>query len=58
VVALRVVEELRPEEMGELADLLVAVVAEGASVSFLAPLARTEAVAYWSRVRAPAASCW
>jgi ribosomal protein S18 acetylase RimI-like enzyme len=52
VVTLRVVEALGPAEIDDLADLLVAVVAEGASVGFLPPLARTEAVEYWSGARA------
>jgi GNAT superfamily N-acetyltransferase len=33
--------------LGQLADILAAVVAQGASVGFLPPLARDEAIGYW-----------
>ena len=52
-VALRVAAELRPAERDELADLLVAVVADGASVGFLPPLPRADALAYWAGKPAP-----
>ena len=52
---LRVATRLLPSEREQLADLLVAVVAEGASVGFLAPLAPADAAAYWAGQPAPGA---
>ena len=44
------------EHLGELSDLLVDTVTDGASVGFLAPLDRTAAIAWWEeRARAVAA---
>ena len=50
------IEALRssPETIAALADLLVWVVAGGASVSFMHPLAREEAAAFWTRSLAAA----
>lgn len=51
-VVIRRAVALSPTERDALADLLVAVVGDGASVGFLAPLARADALAYWDRVAA------
>jgi ribosomal protein S18 acetylase RimI-like enzyme len=52
-IVLRVVDHLWPAEVAGLADLLIAVVADGASVGFLPPLAREEATAYWEGALGP-----
>ena len=52
-VAIRAVARLEPGEIGQLADLLIAVVDEGASIGFLPPLTREEAERYWSEVLGP-----
>ena len=49
---IRVATRLSEGEIEQLAGLLVAVVASGAAVSFLAPLAPAEARRYWRRVAA------
>jgi len=49
-VAIRRVEALAPGEAEALGALLAAVVAEGASVGFLPPLAPERAAGYWQRV--------
>jgi ribosomal protein S18 acetylase RimI-like enzyme len=40
---------LTPEAVGQLADLLIETVANGGSVSFMHPLARQDAAAFWTR---------
>src|SRR6187402_262087 len=45
----------RPEVINALADLLVETVAAGGSVSFMHPLARETAMAFWERSLAAAA---
>ncbi len=52
-VVIRVATELRVTEIAALADLLVVVVDGGASLGFLAPLSRGEAMRYWSAAPAP-----
>lgn len=42
----------------QLCDVLVAVVDAGASVGFLPPLSRTEALAYWTEVLQPGVLLW
>lgn len=49
----RMISHLEARELAELTDLLVAVVAEGASVGFLPPLARVDAERYWTGVLGP-----
>ncbi|MFI6011087.1 GNAT family N-acetyltransferase [Streptomyces sp. NPDC051243] len=44
------------EQVGELADLLVDTVEDGASVGFLAPLDRTAAIAWWEERAAAVAA--
>ena len=51
--AIRIADRLAPPEIADLADLLIVVVADGASVGFLPPLGREEAVAYWQDALAP-----
>ena len=51
--AIRIPDRLSPPEIADLADLLIAVVADGASVGFLPPLAREDAIAYWQDALAP-----
>lgn len=46
----RCLEELKDAEIDELADVLIDCVESGASVSFMHPLARDRAVAFWRRV--------
>ncbi len=41
------------EHIGELSDLLIRVVEDGASIGFLPPLKRSEALAYWESVLSP-----
>ena len=53
MVSVRVVDALTRDQVDELADILIAVVAQGASVGFLPPLAREEAEHYWSRALKP-----
>src|SRR5215213_6976014 len=49
----RLVESLTDQQIDELADLLVAVVAQGASVGYLPPLSSDEAREYWRGVTKP-----
>jgi ribosomal protein S18 acetylase RimI-like enzyme len=49
----RVLSPLNANQLNQLTDLLIAVVAEGASVGFLPPLAREEAERYWEGALAP-----
>jgi GNAT superfamily N-acetyltransferase len=44
---IREINQIRSEDIDQLADILIAVVAEGASVGFLPPLPREEAERYW-----------
>jgi GNAT superfamily N-acetyltransferase len=53
MVTLRTVDDLTPDQVDQLADILIAVVAQGASVGFLPPLAREEAKDYWRGVLRP-----
>jgi ribosomal protein S18 acetylase RimI-like enzyme len=53
MINVRAVDFLSETEIGDLADLLVAVVEDGASVGFMPPLAREAAEAYWRQVIAP-----
>src|SRR5262245_25849699 len=50
---IRELSALDPAELGQLVDLLVAVVDDGASIGFLPPLDPVEAAAYWRGVLAP-----
>ncbi len=50
---IRVPRELTSSELTQLADLLVATVADGASVGWLPPLPWAKAVAYWQKVIKP-----
>ena len=47
MVTVRVVNELTPQQIDDLAEILIAVVAQGASVGFLPPLRREDAERYW-----------
>lgn len=53
---IRVAEQLTPEEIERLAQLLVAVVDDGASVGFLPPLDPEEARHYWREAPGPDAA--
>jgi len=46
----RRLESVTPAQVGELADLLIDCVEGGASVSFMLPLTRERATAFWQRV--------
>lgn len=50
---IRAVSSLDADALAQLTDLLIAVVAEGASVGFLPPLARVDAERYWKGVPGP-----
>ncbi|WNS41150.1 GNAT family N-acetyltransferase [Paenibacillus sp. MMS20-IR301] len=50
--------ELTAEMIQELSTLLIEVVADGASIGFLPPLARDEAAAYWEGVPGPDVRLW
>lgn len=52
-VIVRKVEQLHDTQIDVLADILIAVVATGASVGYLPPLDRDEARAYWAGVIRP-----
>jgi GNAT superfamily N-acetyltransferase len=49
---------ISPELLEELTELLIEVVHEGASIGFLPPLSREEALAYWQGVRGPGVLLW
>jgi GNAT superfamily N-acetyltransferase len=49
----RQVESLSDQQVDELADILIAVVAQGASVGYLPPLSLDEAKDYWRSVTKP-----
>jgi ribosomal protein S18 acetylase RimI-like enzyme len=53
MVTIREAPTLTDEEYRQLADVLIAVVDDGASIGFLPPLARAEAGAYWHGVLGP-----
>jgi GNAT superfamily N-acetyltransferase len=53
MVAVREVRQLEDHEYDPLAEILIAVVDDGASVGFLPPLSRDEAIAYWREVVKP-----
>lgn len=53
IVIITRVTSLDERQVDDLADLLVAVVAQGASVGYLPPLEREAATAYWRHVCAP-----
>ncbi len=53
MIEIRVADELTAGEIDQLADLLAAVVADGASIGFLASPARAEAARYWLGVLSP-----
>ena len=53
MTTIRTVDRLTDEEIGQLADLLVATVADGASVGWLPPLLRQDALTYWRQVVKP-----
>ena len=52
-IVIRRVEQLTPTVIAQLADVLIAVVEQGASVGFLPPLDRDEAEGYWSQALEP-----
>ena len=52
------VTALEPEVLSALADLLVSVVEDGASIGFLPPLSIEDAVAYWQQVIQPGVRVW
>jgi GNAT superfamily N-acetyltransferase len=52
-VIIRELRQVSEEQIDQLADILIAVVAQGASVGFLPPLGRDEAAAYWRAVVKP-----
>ncbi len=52
------VEGLDEPKRGQLAELLISIVADGASVGFLAPLSMDEALDYWDHVLGPDALLW
>ncbi|MFI7407790.1 GNAT family N-acetyltransferase [Streptomyces sp. NPDC049627] len=56
MTATRLDERQLRDHVGELADLLVDTVADGASVGFLAPLDRTAAIAWWEERAAAVAA--
>ena len=51
---IRRADDLSDAECRQLAEILVGVVASGASVGFLPPLSQAEAFAYWQSVTGPA----
>jgi ribosomal protein S18 acetylase RimI-like enzyme len=53
MIDIRIADRLTPGEIEQLADLLTAVVSDGASIGFLGPPAKVEAAAYWQRVLEP-----
>jgi GNAT superfamily N-acetyltransferase len=52
-VVVREIESLTPDQAERLAEILIAVTADGASVGYLPPLDLDEARAYWSSVVRP-----
>jgi len=50
---IRIPKQLTSSELTQLADLLVATVADGASVGYLPPLPWAKAVAYWQKAIKP-----
>ena len=54
--SIRRLDRIGEREVGELADVLVDCVEGGASVSFMLPLSRGRAVAYWRRIGEDVAS--
>ncbi|SEN56309.1 Acetyltransferase (GNAT) family protein [Lihuaxuella thermophila] len=52
------VAELMPNDLKELAQLLVEVVADGASIGFLPPVTQEEAIQYWTNVLSPDVILW
>ena len=52
------VSSIEPEMVNSLADLLIAVVDDGASIGYLPPVSREEAVAYWKQIVEPGVLLW
>ena len=52
------VSTIEPEMVNSLADLLIAVVEDGASIGFLPPISREEAEAYWNQIVEPGVLLW
>jgi ribosomal protein S18 acetylase RimI-like enzyme len=52
-LVIRSITKLGDRELSELSKLLIAVVDQGASVGFLPPLSRAEAVGYWRELLGP-----
>jgi GNAT superfamily N-acetyltransferase len=52
-VTVHEVTELTPDQINRLAEILIAVTDDGASVGYLPPLDRDEALAYWAGVVRP-----
>ncbi|CQR53377.1 GNAT family N-acetyltransferase [Paenibacillus riograndensis] len=57
-ITIKRLEELQPEIIQQLNTLIIDVVADGASIGFLSPLAAEEAEAYWRGVLAPGVLLW
>lgn len=53
MTTIRTVDRLIDPELDQLVELLVETVADGASVGFLPPLSREDALAYWQQVVKP-----
>jgi GNAT superfamily N-acetyltransferase len=53
MVSVHRLDRLESDQIDQLADILIAVVAQGASVGFLPPLAREDAERYWRGVLKP-----
>jgi GNAT superfamily N-acetyltransferase len=53
MMTIREVQRLEDQEIDPLAEMLIAVVEDGASVGFLPPLSRDKAIAYWREVIKP-----
>lgn len=57
-VEIKKIEALGSPELSQLTELLVAVVDEGASIGFMAPLDLKEAEDYWKEVLQPGVKLW
>jgi ribosomal protein S18 acetylase RimI-like enzyme len=54
--SIRVLPRLEEDDIGQLADVLVDCVESGASVSFMQPMTRAKAMAFWTRAAADVAA--
>ncbi|MDQ0087731.1 ribosomal protein S18 acetylase RimI-like enzyme [Paenibacillus anaericanus] len=52
------IDSLMPQQLNQFSELLVSVVDDGASIGFLPPMSKDEAINYWHKVIEPGVILW